>query len=390
MPNNKEQTYVVKFKAQAEGLDQIVKDIAKISQGGDIKLTDKLKADITKIQNQSQMLLQTLVTESEKATPNTETLKQAYGLFKEIADVAQKIGLSMSSLVVPKEFQTQLEQFTRELNKQEEALVQLQEQLRKNESIVGARGGATAKARSMAFSQAGGAQLDSGSNTPFETITGVKTQIQSLKNANKQEGLDPAVYEENAKKIQELEQFVNSYNAALNKLTTTAKANIAAINGEISAAKNLIQQTREQVAATEAQITATQNEIQTSNSQVATATQITSVLSNLTDVRNKQADAVEENKNQLAAEKQAAQEEVEEQKRIKDALQGATGGVDNQNKSLETNTTTLGRAAKQVFTYGTALTLLKKIYRETLSTITELDKALTDMAVVTTMSREQT
>ena len=56
---------------------------------------------------------------------------------------------------------------------------------------------------------------------------------------------------------------------------------------------------------------------------------------------------------------------------------------------VEKETSTLGKAAKQVFAYGTAFAFLKRIYKETLNTIKNLDKALTDMAVVTTMSRRE-
>lgn len=48
-----------------------------------------------------------------------------------------------------------------------------------------------------------------------------------------------------------------------------------------------------------------------------------------------------------------------------------------------------GKAAKNVFAYGTAYSFLKRIYKETIKTVRDLDKALTDMAVVTTMSRKE-
>jgi len=58
--------------------------------------------------------------------------------------------------------------------------------------------------------------------------------------------------------------------------------------------------------------------------------------------------------------------------------------------ALNAKSTTLGKAANQVFNYGIAFTALRRIYRETLRTITDLDKAFTEMAIVTTMNREQT
>ena len=50
---------------------------------------------------------------------------------------------------------------------------------------------------------------------------------------------------------------------------------------------------------------------------------------------------------------------------------------------------TVGKAAKNIITYGSVYGLLRRAYRETIRTVTELDKALTDMAVVTTMTRKE-
>ena len=56
---------------------------------------------------------------------------------------------------------------------------------------------------------------------------------------------------------------------------------------------------------------------------------------------------------------------------------------------VEKENSTFGKAAKQVFSYGTAFTFLKRIYKETLRTIKDLDKALTDLSIVTTMTRKE-
>jgi hypothetical protein len=60
------------------------------------------------------------------------------------------------------------------------------------------------------------------------------------------------------------------------------------------------------------------------------------------------------------------------------------------NKNLQASNGTFAKAAKQVFNYGIAFTFLRRIYRETLRTIRDLDKALTEMAIVTTMNRQET
>ena len=49
----------------------------------------------------------------------------------------------------------------------------------------------------------------------------------------------------------------------------------------------------------------------------------------------------------------------------------------------------MGTAAKTVL-YHNAVNMLKRMLRTTINVVQDLDKAFTDMAVVTTMSREQT
>lgn len=61
----------------------------------------------------------------------------------------------------------------------------------------------------------------------------------------------------------------------------------------------------------------------------------------------------------------------------------------NLNTSLQKQTTTLGRAFKQFSIYHMALNLLKSAVREAVSTIKELDKSLTEQAMVTGLSRDQ-
>lgn len=69
----------------------------------------------------------------------------------------------------------------------------------------------------------------------------------------------------------------------------------------------------------------------------------------------------------------------------KDATDATKKGTDAVNEQGGAFT----KAAKQVFNYGIAFNVLRRIYRETIQTITELDKALTEMTVVTTMSRKE-
>jgi TP901 family phage tail tape measure protein len=75
---------------------------------------------------------------------------------------------------------------------------------------------------------------------------------------------------------------------------------------------------------------------------------------------------------------------------VKEATKSATVAVKEKTKEVERNRSTLGKATQQVFSYGIAFTALRRIYRETLRTIRDLDKALTEMAIVTSMNRKET
>ena len=64
--------------------------------------------------------------------------------------------------------------------------------------------------------------------------------------------------------------------------------------------------------------------------------------------------------------------------------------LDKINTKVQTSSTSLGKAFKQFSLYAIALRTLKQAARETISTIKELDKSLTEQAMVTGKTREQT
>jgi len=70
----------------------------------------------------------------------------------------------------------------------------------------------------------------------------------------------------------------------------------------------------------------------------------------------------------------------------KEALATGKKGV----KVIKEQEGALKKATKQVLSYGLAFTILRRLYRETIQTVTELDEALTEMSIVTTMSRKDT
>ena len=90
---------------------------------------------------------------------------------------------------------------------------------------------------------------------------------------------------------------------------------------------------------------------------------------------------------QLDAQQVKTNEEVEKSVITQ---RSSTSAVNTNTQAHQKNTSVIGKAAKQVLTYGTVIGLLRKAYQTTLSTIKDMDEALTGMAVVTNMTREET
>lgn len=390
--SNKQETYVVKFKAQAEGLDNIIKDIAKIAQGGDIKLTDSMSKDLQKLQTQAKLLMDSLNGELSKESPNADILKSLHNEFMQLTSQAQKFGLTLSSLVVPKDLQASLEETTNSLKEQERQLRNLKKQYSTATSkfTVSDNGQLvpTAKAEDMAFNKAGGKRLDTlgnqynGSNQ-FQTAKQVEELRNKLIEQNKTLAETDEQYQKNAQSIRELDDFLTRYKQKLNEVVQAAKTKADETRQGIVAQEDVVKQTK-------AEIAGIQDKIRAQAGEEASSTKIVELTGKVAEVRSDHSDALQEEKDRQNALAQAEKDAALQQKNTQKALDDATNSLDRQNKSLNTNTTTFGRAAKQVFTYGTALNILKRLYTETIKTITDMDEALTGMAVVTSMSREQT
>lgn len=86
---------------------------------------------------------------------------------------------------------------------------------------------------------------------------------------------------------------------------------------------------------------------------------------------------------------ESAKSKLDIDKDLNSTQKDLSKSANNVGKAVQKKGNTFGKAAKQVFNYGLAFNVLRRIYRETLTTIRELDKALTEMAIVTTMNRKE-
>lgn len=105
--------------------------------------------------------------------------------------------------------------------------------------------------------------------------------------------------------------------------------------------------------------------------------------SDLTDEMRDQLRAVQDVSTAMDVDYKTTLQEVRTEQ--KKATTATNQGTDSTKKA----TTTFGRAIQNVVSYGTAIQLVRRIYQNFIRTITDLDKALTNMTVVTTLTRDQ-
>ena len=137
---------------------------------------------------------------------------------------------------------------------------------------------------------------------------------------------------------------------------------------------------------------------QISERQTTLSTEQAELEQHIQDLKDKQTTATTREENDLLEVSQRLLSTYTElMRKHNEELQTNARNQDDTNRSKKTfnreakrATTTLGKATQQVFSYGLAFTFLRRIYRETIRTIRDLDSALTEMAIVTTMNREET
>ena len=93
--------------------------------------------------------------------------------------------------------------------------------------------------------------------------------------------------------------------------------------------------------------------------------------------------------NVVNAQKTQNNEERQNEQRSKDAA-AANAEMQALNGTINKQSSSLGKAFKQFTMYAIALRMAKKALREAIKTVKELDKALTEQAMVTGLSRKQT
>ena len=303
----------------------------------------------------------------------------------------------MSSISLPAETTKEITALYDKLKDLQRQRSNARSRLRNAQSLLNEKGGASVKAEGQAFNRAKGSQLSGRGNKVFTSADEVRSHIDELNAQNAVPGVSSETIAENLTLIKELTSWLDQYKAALDRVVASAKNKIQNANEEIAASDKSIASVNTQITQKQAEIQVTQQSNDVKNEAAQITEQLVQAAQDLNNISVKQI-ANTENEldarseaNKQAKEQERLQRQVEDQMRkLSQTSKDQTDKTNQLTQSTTKSNNVFSRAAKTVISYGTVLSMLRRVYNETLKTVTEMDEALTGMAVVTSMSREQT
>lgn len=387
MPGNTT-TYTINFKAQADDIQKVlsvVQNIQKQIDSNSLKLTDANKKKMVELEAAATNLQRIL---GERVNPDgslsPENFRAIIGLFDNLTNKVGVFQRAILSLAIPKELQAEIDALTRALEtaakKRDEA--SKLKNTRDNPQFAGynvdkATGIATVTKNFVdktTIQEAGGLQAVSGAQ-----ITTYKQLQKAINLINKAKTDLNSLTAQEREAYERIKGDANNYVAALNNVNAAYDA-AKAREPEISA---MYQQYSLDASNTKREYIELKNQLAEKIQLSLDAKEVTAGSKEAATALTKLHDEMEESGTKAVNEaKQKHKEYQQELNKTKKATEGVTQAQDK-------NDSVFGKAVKNVVSYGTALQLVRNLYNKFISTIKEMDEALTNMTVVTQLSREQ-
>ena len=352
---NKEEVKI-QFSATSTGLDEIYKKIKEIQKAPNVKLDDKLLGQLKDLETKVPALMEKIKSTMANQNFSVIDVQVLDNEFKQLMKVIDSTITNLGKANLPSVIHNQIERAKQEIAKAQSELASLNSKIKRREG-----------------------KLDSSSASGLDDATASRV--------SKSQG---ATFELGA------QSFANDFNSYVKayrelekqgKLTTQMQEDFK-INTELLAPefKKVEDAIRLEIDALRAKATAVQQAISNGNQHIQNLKQQAASNSNLSEKEKQVAKAVVDASNAATKVRTAERNAVDA---VVSKTKEDTRAKSENTKTQEKNTSTVAKAAKQVFTYGTVLSAFRRIYSTVTKTITEMDKALTGMAVVTNMSREQ-
>lgn len=370
---NKNSTeYQIKYKASIEGYENILKILQNIENAG---FSKKYKKDM-------EIAVQKLTAYVEQMraaikTGNFEEIKLVEKSFSGLDKVISSATDKLASMSLPKDIENDLKKITSELEEITKKSRSLRGTVLGHSKHLVEKDGKqdlTPESKDARFKVQMGKELrETGApesyakdiesydklNNKIKELQKEYTELTKTKKHNKKEA------EELSKKI----TFLNSVQESTSSvIKETIKTKTSAINKAKKELQTLKEKTKTLQEEREELLKNASAESQLSKEQEASLTQSKELYTQTTN-------AVQNKERALNSHKK----ELQNAERNTKALNEQTDKTDKK----------FNKAAKQIITYGAALRVLRRLARETIRTITEMDEALTGMAIVTNKSRQE-
>lgn len=361
---NNSTTYTINFKAQYESLTKLESELTKIQkQSGELNLTGKEQEHvqhlILKLQELKQLTEQKM---DDGHLINVEDFKEIERIFNKLLTQANNFSSALINML-PEDLATQIKDLKQQIDELNKA----------NQKLGAAKGISTktfnkqANAIAMEEIQRAGpmANIADENGNLITTYAELKQRAEQLAQANRElTQEEQQVLEVWAQVDSRVQPIMEAWITQWNALTAEIEANRLKIS-ELLATMNALQNAEDN----------TSQPLKIDPQSLATYQQYVGAINQANQALTTAKTKVQEHNKEVAT--------------------GTTTQARHQHQtdkttvSYEKNRTALGKAVHNVVSYGSALTLVRGVYTRLIQTITEMDKALTGMTVVTQLSREQ-
>ena len=345
----------IQFEASATGLKNIYEQIKQIKDAPNINLDEKLLGQLKDLDNKVPALVKKIkdTMASDFTIGDIQVLDSE---FKQLVRLYESALTNLGRANLPAVIQEQISKATKEVEKAQNQLDRVNSAIRKKQQ-----------------------QLDESSTSGLNKKATGEVDKQFI-----------SQFEIKDQKFGNFEQYAQAYDKLSKAMQLTDEEQLQFLQTQAKveeAYKQRIATIKEEIDIENAKIPALQKAVEDGERYVQNLKEQAIFSENLSDAEKEVTAAI------LSASQAITKAKTDEKNAIRAATEKTkedTKQKEENTKAQKENTSTVAKAAKQVFTYGTVLGAFRKIYRTVINTITEMDKALTGMAVVTNMSREQT
>ena len=353
-----EQTHIINFKANVQGLENVMKQLKSLVDMDGLNLTDSMSKQWQQLKTMASGYIEQMNAELAKEQPDLTALDELDKRLTKITTKATNFSDSLAKLTLPQDLAAKLEALQKKIKEINASTVHLNKQRFGNEKKLNPNnesGLAKTEEERVQVEKFEPVEIGDKILTSWQQFVEVTTKL-------RQEG---KLTDEQLKLV----------DATTQKMANAMKQRVTELQQSIAADRQAVAQNKEKVAGL--------------RQEISTLTQSSNAQDQLTAEQQEYLNKIKQVNTSLVQlrTQQINTNEQSEQQKIK--TQQVTEAVNQHSKAQQNNTSILGRAAKTALTYTTVYQAMRRIMNTVITTISDMDEALTGMAVVTTMTREE-